>query len=232
MTRRLSPAVLDFLWESMDAGEMPYPLTLRSHGTTLDERSRLRAQVLSEVDEDDLREWLAVLVSPTESIDSVFEGTATLTATNGHDAVLAVQTDEALTLTRIDRSSIVSAAVAQLPPHPRGKEHSITVRESDLAALSTGRPAGHSATDRQILQSLSAQPKLRAGQLAANTRTTMGTRRRSPVVSWFDTPSGRYLTYSNKGQDNTTWITIAPADAPTLRHHLGEHLRTMTTPAR
>ena len=49
MTRAelLTPLELDFLWESAGAGELPYPLQLRSHGATLDERAHLRGQVLA-----------------------------------------------------------------------------------------------------------------------------------------------------------------------------------------
>ena len=30
----LSPLELDFLWETFGAGELPYPLEVRSHGAT------------------------------------------------------------------------------------------------------------------------------------------------------------------------------------------------------
>jgi len=76
---------------------------------------------------------------------------------------------------------------------------------------------------------LADQPKLRAGQLAANARNPVGGRRRAPVLSWFDTAQGRYLTYSNKGRDGTEWMTIAPADAATLRYRLTELLSGLTT---
>jgi hypothetical protein len=56
----------------------------------------------------------------------------------------------------------------------------------------------------------------------------MGGRKRSPVLSWFDTESGRYLTYNKRGHDGTDWVTIAPADAPTLRARLTELLTTVT----
>ena len=56
----------------------------------------------------------------------------------------------------------------------------------------------------------------------------MGGRSRSPVLSWFDTDTGRYLTYAKRGTDGHEWITIAPADAPTLRHRLGELMAAVT----
>src|ERR1700712_4685822 len=42
----LTPAEVDFLWESAGLGELPYPLRVRSHGETLDERSLLRQRTL------------------------------------------------------------------------------------------------------------------------------------------------------------------------------------------
>ena len=127
--------------------------------------------------------------------------------------------------------ALASSIVARLPHCRRGTEQSITVPATELAAMEAGRPAGRTAADRQVLKNLSAQPKLRAGQLAVNTRNPMGGRKRSPVLSWFDTESGRYLTYTTQAS-GTDWITIAPADAPTLRHRLTELLRTVGTPNR
>ena len=223
MTRFLSPVALDLLWESVGAGELPYPLEARSHGRTMDERADLRREVLPHLD-DEAHDLVALLAHGTESVDSVFEGTATLAVGDGRQALLATQTEQGLHLERIDAVSLASSIVARLPPCTRGTEKSITIPASELDALAQGRPAGRTQMDREVLRSLSAQPKLRAGQLAATARTPLGGKRRSPVLSWFDTASGRYLTYSNQSQDGTPWITIAPADARTLRHHLTELL--------
>ena len=240
MTTNLSPVALDFLWESLAAGELPYPLTARSHGGTMDERSLLRREVFEGLRDrhlmdahgrpaPEVEDWLTLLARGTHSVDAVFDGTSALSTGDGHKALLAVQTPDGLTLTEIDPSSVVSSVVALLPACPRGTEQSITIPSAELEAMAKGRPAGRTQADRRVLAALSAQPKTRAGQLAVNTRTAMGTRRRSPVLSWFDTPSGRYLTYAKKGRDGTDWVTIAPADAPTLRHHLNELLTTLTT---
>ncbi|MFI7675176.1 ESX secretion-associated protein EspG [Actinophytocola sp. NPDC049390] len=239
MTTFLTPVALDFVWESLDAGELPYPLAARSHGETVDHRGLLRRQTFEALRDQhlmdtrgrlspEIEDWLMLLARGTHSVDAVFEGRTALAAGDGHRALLATQTDEGLTLTRIDPTSVVSSTVALLPPCHRGAEKSITIPAADLTALAQGRAAGGTAADRQVLKALSEQPKLRAGQLAVNTRTPMGTRRRSQVVSWFDTPSGRYLTYTSTGRDCTDWVTIAPADPATLRHHLGELLTRLT----
>lgn len=240
MTRFLTPVALDFLWESLDAGELPYPLEAKSHGETMDQRSLLRHRVFEDLRAQrlmdpqgrlspEMEDWLTLLARGTHSVDAVFEGTSALSTSDGHRAILATQTDEGLSLRAIDPSSLVSSTVALLPPARRGTEQSITIPATDLTAMAKGRPAGRTATDRQVLKALSEQPKLRAGQLAVNTRNPMGGRKRSSVVSWFDTETGRYLTYTRKGQDGTDWVTIAPADAATLRHHVGELLTKVTS---
>jgi hypothetical protein len=206
----------------------------------VDQRSLLRHRVFEDLRAQRLmdpqgrlspqiEDWLTLLARGTHSVDAVWEGVSALSTGDGHRALLATQTDEGLNLQAIDPNSVVSSVVALLPPCRRGTEQSITIPATDLKAMAQGRPAGRTATDRQVLKALSDQPKLRAGQLAVNTRNPMGGRKRSPVVSWFDTETGRYLTYTKKGQDGTDWVTIAPADAATLRHHLGELLTKVTS---
>lgn len=240
----LSPLALDFLWESLGVGELPYPLDVASHGHSVDERGALRQQVYGELRtrelldghgriEPHLEDWLTLLARGDRSIDSVFQvesgAPATLALAIGDDrlALLATQTDDGLWLRAIDPDSLASSIVELIPPGKRGTEQSVTLPGEDLAALDRGLPAGRTDLDRQVLRRLSDQPKLRAGQLAVNVRRRLGGRSRSPVLSWFDAASGRYLTYAKHGSDGHEWITIAPADAATLRHRLGELLTSL-----
>jgi ESX secretion-associated protein EspG len=228
LTTFLSPLTLDFLWESLDAGEPPYPLAVRSHGTTVDERRALRQQVAGELrDSDDgARDLLSLLARADRSIDLVFSDEsgaerAAITVAAGSRALLATQDLEGLWLRPIDAGSLASSLVDLLPPASRGSEPSISVAAVDL-------PHGRSHADRQVLASFAAQRNHRAGQFAVNARKPLGGRSRSPVLSWFDTDSGRYLTYAKPGADGHEWITIAPADPPTLRHRLGELMTAVT----
>ncbi|HWM03762.1 MAG TPA: ESX secretion-associated protein EspG [Actinophytocola sp.] len=230
MTTFLTPLTLDFLWESIDAGELPYPLSVRSHGITMDERSALRQRVYGELRDQDLldgrgriephlEDWLTLLARAERSIDSVFQpsdGPAVAVAA-GSRAVMATQTPDGLWLRSIDPDALASSVVGLLPTAPRGTEPSITVAADDL-------PNGRTHADRQVLARFARQNNHRAGQLAVNARSPMGGRSRSPVLSWFDTDTGRYLTYAKRGSDSHEWITIAPADPPTLRHRLTELL--------
>ena len=228
MTAFLSPLTLDFLWESLDAGEPPYPLAVQSHGATLDERRALRAQVFGELrTQPSIEDWLGLLARADRSVDSVFqpaEGPAVsaIAVSAGSRALLATQTPEGLWLRPIDAGALASSVVGLLPPAPRGTEPSITVAAEDL-------PHGRSPADRQVLAHFAAQRNHRAGQLAVNARKPTGGRSRSPILSWFDTDTGRYLTYKNRARDGHEWITIAPADPPTLRARLTELLTTVTS---
>lgn len=224
MTGFLPPLALDFLWESVDAGELPYPLQARSHGATMDERAALRRQVLAELPAgEDLEDALTVLARARHSVDAVLQlepdgpPTAALAAALDGRALLATQRDEGLRLRPIDPGSLVSSIVDLLPAAPRGSEPSVTVPVEELA---TG---GRTDADRKVLARFATQRNHRGGQFAANARRPMGGRTRSPVLSWFDTGTGRYLTYTTRG-----WVTIAPADPPTLRHRLTELLTSVS----
>lgn len=241
--RLISPVALDFLWEALDAGEPPYPLDIVSHGATVDGRAMLRRRIREQLVTDrlldrsgrlepQLEDWLLALANPDLSIDSVFlpdtgaPSVSALAASGRGSAVLAVQQRDGLRLRPIPRDGLVSAIVGMLPPAPRGSETSISVPQHELAtAGARNAPAGRASDQetRKALAKLTAMPNRRGGQIAVNSRTDMRGRRRSPVLSWFDNESGRYLT-----QTRNDWVTIAPADAATLRHRIGEMVASVT----
>ncbi|MEU3272742.1 ESX secretion-associated protein EspG [Saccharomonospora sp. NPDC006951] len=164
--------------------------------------------------------------------------------------VLAVQDQQGISVEKITSDGLAGAIVGLLPSAPRGKEKSITVPLEQLLSgpgvdflqRRAPSPGGSSAAspwdgggergegkagadeDRKALARLHAQPRLRGGQLGANARGRSGGRVRMPVLSWFDTETGRYFTQATQGGDGRDWITIAPADAATLRHRLSEML--------
>jgi hypothetical protein len=244
MTVVITPLELDFLWEALHAGEAPYPLEVRSHGATMDERAALRRQVHEGLRERGMlgltgrldtrtEDWLGALALPQVSIDLVFlpdlsaEPVRALAALGSGVAVLATQDARALTLRQIDRGALISTIVGLLPPTPRGTEPSISLPAEEFAMA--GRAAAPSARTsevetRQALARLTGQPNLRGGQIAVNTRSPMGVRRRSPVLAWFDNASGRYLGQVKTARDGRRWTTVAPADPATLRARLTEML--------
>jgi hypothetical protein len=257
VTELLNPLELDFLWEAFGTGELPYPLRLQSHGATMDERSRLRAQTMAALAQRGLvdgsgrpdpyvEDAFAVLGSSQVSLDSVHlpEANAApllaVAAALGGQGLLAVQDGHGLHLRQVPADGLASAIVGLLPGTQRGSEKSITVPLEQLMSpsgvdflqrRSTGDGRASADEDRKALVRLHAQPRLRGGQIGANARNRTGGRSRTPVLSWFDTETGRYFTQGSKGHDGRDWITIAPADAATLRHRLSEMLSGATSSA-
>ncbi|WP_019813766.1 ESX secretion-associated protein EspG [Saccharomonospora saliphila] len=195
--------------------------------------------------------WLGVLARPSVSIDALhipqFQAppVSVLAASDGDLAVLAVQDADGVWLRSIYPDGLASAVVDLLPACARGTQVASTLpidealrtRPSRLGAhAGSGPEAGARESRRRTglaeraqdpaesYAELIAQPRLRGGQLAANSRDEVGVRRRSPVLAWFDTATGRYLSLSRQGPDGREWVTVAPADAKTLRGRLSELL--------
>jgi hypothetical protein len=241
---------LDFLWESFGAGDLPYPLRLRSHGETASERAALRDQTFRQLsasgvidDEGDLRAdlilHLEALAASEVWVDSVHlperDSVAFLARAASVDGrgSLALQDERGVSFSEIPGDSLVSSVVGLLPAASRGAQRSVTLPLEELmdgpgADFLRRKAAGGAVSsadeDRKLLAQLHAQQRLRGGQIGASSRDGVGGKTRSPVLSWFDTESGRYMTRATAGADGTQWVTVAPADAATLRHAVSEML--------
>lgn len=179
---------------------------------------------------------------------------AVLTASDGSNGVLAIQDKSGIWLRPVLADSLVSAVVDLLPlGGRRGAEPSITLPldeamrtapirvpvaatgmsadfGEDVARRRERRPAlsRRTTNPREAYGKLYGQPRLRGGQLAVNSRNSVGSKQRSRVLAWFDTASGRYLSLSRAGIDGREWVTISPADPPTLRGRLAEMVSELT----
>ncbi|MYW94963.1 ESX secretion-associated protein EspG [Amycolatopsis rubida] len=267
-----SPLAFDFLWESVELGELPYPLRVRSHGATEDERVSLRHRVDIELKargvrdargrvEPDVEDWLTLLARAPHSIDALhipqFEAhpVALLAAGDERTGVVAIQDADGIWLRAIPPDGLVSTIVELLPGGPRGSEASVTLPLDEAlhtqpirvpVAAGGGQPEekGGRRAKRQSLSEratldpretyglIAGQPRLRGGQLAANSRSQLGHRQRSRVLGWFDTATGRYLSLSRAGSDGREWVTVAPADPATLRSRLGEMVASVAVEGR
>lgn len=253
--RLIAPLALDFLWEALEAGEPPYPLEIRSHGATIDERAALRRRVREDlvagglIDpagrlDPELADWLGTIAQADLSIDCVFlpdldsAPMLALAAADRRGAVLAEQRPDGLRLRPIPRDGLVSAILGLLPGAPRGTEQSMSMPAEELpaeelqtvrAGTAVGATAERASTreTRKALARLTALPNSRGGQIGVNSRNDMRGRRRSPVLAWFDNGTGRYLSQTRAG-----WVTIAPADTATLRHRIGELVTEVTSDRR
>jgi hypothetical protein len=264
MQEFFSPLAFDFLWESARVGELPYPLIVRSHGATENERVSLRHRVDAELKARGIREPRGRLAPPIEdalhllafaplTIDALhipqFEAptVGVLAAADETKGVLAVQNADGIWLRDVPPDGLVSAVVGVLPAGPRGSEASVTLPLDDALHTapirvpvslpsSPGEEEGSrrgrlrrtplservTADPREAYGRIAGQPRLRGGQLAANSRSQVGAKQRSRVLAWFDTATGRYLSLSRAGTDGREWVTVAPADPATLRTRLGE----------
>ena len=261
-----TPMAFDFLWESAELGDPPYPLRVRSHGATEAERRALRNRTDVEFKargirdsrsrlEPKIEDWLYLLARGSLTIDALhipeFQAPtiAVLGATDGRDGVIAIQDQSGIWLREAPADGLPTAVVDLLPPGRRGSEASVTLPIDDArrtepirAAVNPTKQAEEpeaaktrrkekprvslseriTADPREAFGKLTGQPRLRGGQLAANSRSHVGAKQRSRVLGWFDTSSGRYLSTSQAGPDGREWVTVSPADIKTLRMRLGE----------
>src|SRR5262245_22490379 len=109
----LSLPAVDVLWEDLKLGGIPFPLEVRSHGDTAEERDRIKAAVYSQLERrelaangeatSELAGVLRLLAAPKISIDLVAlkeisdqQPIRAVVAASGKRAVLAVQRDLAI----------------------------------------------------------------------------------------------------------------------------------------
>jgi len=238
----LTSAQYDIVWHDLDLGEQPYPIAVRSHGRTMEERALIRNRVYGELTarrlaagprvEPDLRDALVMLARAPVSLDAIWlpEQDAkamrnALVVAAGDHGLLAELTDDGLTLRTIRGSAMVAALLALLPPAKAAPGRSITVPTESLAPAQpavqdkdqesiyeTSRPASGIGQQVRSLESLFAKPRLRGGQLVANVLDRHGRRTRSRPLEWFDTEDGRCMAQTGAGADGRQHLLVAPAD--------------------
>jgi hypothetical protein len=261
MTVDLSLTAVDILWEDLKLGGMPFPLEVRSHGDTAEERARIKAAVYGQLERrelavngkptPDLANRLYLLAAPKITIDLVAlrelsdrQPIRAVVAARGKRAILAVQQDLTISLTKVRETAIVGTILELLPANKSGPGHSVTLPSSAL----NGRPVPHTGRHRRVDQSdavLSAatlpaephsdlrmidlimeRPTVRAGTIGIVLRDERGKIQRLPGIGFFDTDQGRYATTSQRGGDGEDWTSLAPTDNSRLAHRLAETLVT------
>jgi hypothetical protein len=237
----LTPVELDFLWEELRAGELPFPLTLQSHGETMGERSMLRRDTMTQLAarqlvsmtgriDAELADLLLVLARPDVAVDALFlpedDSTEAVTAFAGRAgslAVVAVQDQRGLELRPVRVDSMVNEMVGIIPAGRRGTEVSVSLPAEEFNVRTVRRSGGTDSDQhaRAVAYRLLTDRNVRYGEFAVSGRDQVrGTSLRTPVLAWSDKSSGRYISYVRGG-----WRTIAPADAGMLRQRLIEMMR-------
>jgi len=252
MSLELSLAAVDVLWTDLRLGHIPFPLQVRNHGDTLDDRARIRAAVYADLGRrglaraerpaDTLVEDLRLLADPTTIVDLVAlldmddaEPLTALAATRGRHGILVVQGKRTLRLTRMRDILTTGALVDLLPATRAAVGNSITSPAAALRAdagrqrraepgsvLRKVRSTAPADTRLRAIAAVMEKPVRRAGQLGVTRIDDAGRRHRLPGMPWFDTDDGRYATTLTSGSDGEEWVTLWPADNARLTHRLSE----------
>lgn len=240
----LSRLEFDVLWRHLGLKSMPVALHVASPGTTIAERDRLvqaawdslHAKGLGRaVDLDPrLHRMLTVLERPDTEVDGRFwldREIRVLAAMRAGDAVLATLTDQALTLREAAPTGLPREALTTLPAAPAGPGASVTMPAArfDAAARAATTPEGFEAAlagqglrgdDARRLRGMIGDVTAQ-GQFGGAARDRWGARHRADhVVSFFDTPDGRYVQIRRASAGGEPWVTIAPADVRRIHQHV------------
>lgn len=244
----ISTLEFDVLWEHLRLETMPLVLKVPSPGKTRDERRALEDQAWTGLEsrglggprslDPMLEDLLHLLNRPQQEVDGrlwLGRSVRVLAAAKGQSAVLAVLDGDQLSLRPIDYEGLPREALSALAQLPAGEGHSITLPSADLdAAAATAsspealenalRSRGVRAEDATTLANMVREVTSR-GQYGAAARDKWGKRvRPDRVISFFDTPKGRYLQLRRATPGQQPWSTMSPIDARRLHHHLTELL--------
>ncbi|MFD0206038.1 MULTISPECIES: ESX secretion-associated protein EspG [Saccharothrix] len=248
----LSAREFDIVWDGLGLGPKPYPLDVPSVGRTVTERAEAAEQVHRDLAERglatgrDLDERLVgqlrLLARHDLSVDAVGHLDGPLRAVavgGGQHGVLAAFGEDQLWLVGIRPTALAASIVAVLPTNQAGPGRAMSVPYRAMAAAVkpttdddpytfasadddheriTMVRAGLSARDAAELAEL-ADHRRAGGQFGISRR-----QRRSPVVvTWFDTPRGRYL-----GVRDGDWVSFTPADNDRLTARIDRTLNEVT----
>ncbi|WP_447008813.1 ESX secretion-associated protein EspG [Saccharothrix sp. DSM 118769] len=232
----LTPRELDVLWHHLDLGRLPYPLDVPSTGATEDERDRVRAEVLAEYGEPSPRlvELLRLLSDNDVSVDAVAHvdrSVRALAVSNGERGALAVVDEGRFGVLEIRPTALARSIVEVLPDGSAGPGSALSLRletlnaavalqqeeeqaEDDDDPWGSGelderealQKAGLSREDASVISELAAS-RVAGGQFGVTVGGGYRSARAGTLITWFDTPQGRYLMVSEDG-----WLSLAPTD--------------------
>jgi len=242
MRMELSMPAVDVLWDDLRLGGVPFPLEVRGHGDTVDERARIKVGVYAELERRGLTSFgrpapevedaLRLLARPEVGVDLVGrldpasdQPVKAVAVARGRRALRAVQREPGIVLTEVRDTAIIASIIELLPQSRPGPGRSVTVPASVLRPGSPHRRTVNPA-ELRLIASITERPLHRVGQLGIMLRDDRGGLRRLPGIGWFDTDQGRYATTVRRGGDGADWTTLSPVDNARLAHRLAEDLAT------
>ncbi|WP_053723134.1 ESX secretion-associated protein EspG [Saccharothrix sp. NRRL B-16348] len=248
----LSAREFDIVWDGLDLGPKPYPLDVPSVGRTAAERAEAAEEVYRDLAErglvtgrgldERLAGQLRLLARPDVSVDAVGHIGVPLRAVaarDGHGGVLAAFGEDELWLVGIRPTALAGSIVAVLPENQAGPGRAMSVPYQAMAAAvkptTDDDPFTFASTDddheriTMVRAGLSTRDAAELAELADHRHAggqfgVSRRQRRSPVVvTWFDTPRGRYL-----GVRDGDWVSFAPADNDRLTARIDLTLNEVT----
>ncbi|QQQ75583.1 ESX secretion-associated protein EspG [Saccharothrix sp. 6-C] len=231
----LTPRELDVLWSHLDLGRLPYPLDVPSVGDSEEERKRLREEVLAAYGEPDPRlvALLRLLGNHEVAVDAVAHVDRSVRAvavSDGGRAALAVIDSGSIGVLEIRPTALARSIVEVLPDGSAGPGSALSLRLETLnaaVALQNEQPddedddpwgsgelderealqkAGLSREDASVISEL-ATSRVAGGQFGVSVGGGYRRARAGALITWFDTPQGRYLMVHEDG-----WLSLAPTD--------------------
>ena len=140
----LSPAELDVLWHDLELGRMPYPLDVPSLGSTMEERTQLRRDVLDGLARRDLatdrrlQDLLRLLGDHEIAVDAVANmerrPVRAVAASDGNQAVLAIIDEDRIGLVEVRPTSLAKSIVGVLSDGSAGPGSALSLRLETLAS--------------------------------------------------------------------------------------------------
>jgi hypothetical protein len=240
----LSALEFDVAWEAERLQGRNVALDVPSPGTTHTERARLVASVWESLEARELAERgrvvpeladaFALLANPQFSFDVWIWTDRKITglaAGAGDAGLLAVVDRGEVWLIESRATALADAAVSVAGDAQAGRGRSTSVPHETLRAAS--KDAGLDAEKLVLALERRGIPLSEAQELAGmcdgmTTRGQFGAergrKRAGRVVSFHDTPSGRYLHQLRPSTDGRNWSTITPVDNQRLAARLWELL--------
>jgi hypothetical protein len=245
----------DICWADLGLDEQVYPLRIRSHGRTYEERAHLRRRVYQQLGacglargerlEPELADALTLLARAPVWVDMQWlcapqqaEPDRAVAARYTERGLIARLGGTSLRLMPCGGHSLLAALIGQLPAADAAPGQSISLPREILVPPAHSVPtsvydtspatSGRFRHQYRALQAVLAKPRLRGGQIVANSRDRTGKRHRSRPVEWFDTEAGRWSARVLPAADGGTHLTVSPADSARLATQVNELLDRVT----
>jgi hypothetical protein len=246
----LSAEEFDVVWEYLNQGPMPLVIKVPSPGRTHQERAELERRVWHSLESrelggpasglhPELDHLIRLFVRPEREVDGrvwIRHSVRVLAVANGDEGAVATLVGDRITLRRAAGSGLPTAVLSQLPSHPAGSGHSVTMPSADLEAAVKDSDGSSKGLEQALRgrglreEDAGALVKMftglvHTGNFGAAARDRYGKRcRPDRVVAFFDTEEGRYLQQRRTSSSAEPWSTFSPTDSRRLTHQVDELL--------